>query len=246
MAVICITQARLGSSRLPSKVMMKIQGKPLLQYHLERAALAHSIDQHIVATTDKVIDLAIAEFCAEHGYNCFRGDEQDVLKRFYDAATVAGAQPDDIIVRLTGDCPLIAPELIDKAIESHQARSGTDYSHISKDYYPRGFDAEVFSMQTLTEAYLEATREAEREHVTPFIYNHPQRYQLNSVTGSTTAASRLRLCVDEPPDFELISRVIAFFGNDIIHTSGEKICSYVLEHTELIEINQSVVQITSH
>ncbi len=246
MTVICITQARLGSSRLPGKVMMDIQGKPLLQYHLERAALAQNMDQHIVATSDKEIDLGIAEFCDEHGYDCFRGDEADVLKRFYDAATVAGAKPSDLIVRLTGDCPLIAAEIIDKAIKSHQERSEVDYTHTSKDYYPRGFDAEVFSMQTLTEAYREATKDAEREHVTPYIYNHPQRYQLNAVTGKTTEASQLRLCVDEPPDFELISRIITFFGSDIIHTSGEKICNYVLEHTELFEINRSVVQIAAH
>ena len=163
---VAIIQARMTSSRLPGKVMMDIAGKPSLQLMLDRVKSADLLDQIIVATTVNFTDDSIVSLCEENGVNVFRGDEQDVLGRLFAAAEQEDAT---IVVRLTADCPMIDPELIDETVSSY-LRGGYDYvSNTIDRTYPDGMDVEVMSINALKEANKKANHPFLREHVTPYI-----------------------------------------------------------------------------
>src|SRR6185437_12951462 len=160
--VICITQARLGSTRLPGKVLMPIIGRPLLAWHLSRLGRAKAIDQVIVATTVLPQDDAIVELCRGLGIPVFRGSQEDVLERYLGAAARAGAAT---IVRVTSDCPLIDPGVVDELVAAYHARRpAIDYATLDRADFPRGLDADVFSRAALEEAGRDAHAPAEREH----------------------------------------------------------------------------------
>ncbi|MGE5403412.1 MAG: cytidylyltransferase domain-containing protein [Candidatus Saccharibacteria bacterium] len=206
MKVVLIIQARMTSTRLPGKILREIMGKPLLQYQIERLRkvdLAHEI---VIATTANNSDQPVVELCSKLGVKYFRGPEDDVLERFYRAALENQA---DVVVRLTGDCPVIDPLIVNKVIGLYlDNQDKVDYvSNVLQRTYPRGMDTEVFSFQVLREAFNEAAAPAEREHVTPFIYGQPNRYRLANV-AYTRDESRYRWTVDTPDDFELIKRII--------------------------------------
>ncbi|MFJ7746605.1 cytidylyltransferase domain-containing protein [Peribacillus sp. NPDC097295] len=206
MKVVAIIQARMGSSRLPGKVMKQVQGKPLLQYQLERIGKARLINKIVVATTTKETEQPIVDLCERLSVAIFRGPEDDVLTRFFDAAT---EHQTDIVVRLTADCPLIDPHTIDQALVEFLADVGK-YDYVSNTLvrtYPRGFDVEVFSMKALAQAFKEAKEAAYREHVTPYIYHHPKKFKLASFLNGTDFSS-LRLTVDTEDDLELITRLL--------------------------------------
>ncbi|WP_413736090.1 cytidylyltransferase domain-containing protein [Shewanella sp. BJSY2023SW005] len=245
MRVICITQARMNSGRLPGKVLTPIAGKPMLEYHVERVAQSTLIDTHIIATTEQESDQAIADYCRAKQLTCFRGDEQDVLKRFYQAAMSVGAKDDDLIIRLTGDCPLICPELIDQAVRKHQAGDAEQYTHISLAYYPRGFDVEVFSMANLKRAYHQAHCQAQREHVTLYLYSQPGAKIVPIETGQTSWGA-FRLCVDEIDDLRLVEQLIYLLGEDWLTAGPEKICNLLIEQPQLANINKHVAQRIAH
>lgn len=245
MRVICITQARMGSSRLPGKVLTLIAGQPMLEYHIERVAQSSLIDTHIIATSDQQSDQAIADYCQTKQLTCFRGDEQDVLARFYQAAMSVKAKDNDIIIRLTGDCPLICPELIDQAIRKHQAGDLDQYTHISLTYFPRGFDVEVFSMASLKRAYHQAHSQAQREHVTLYLYSQSGAKIVPIETGQTSW-SAFRLCVDEIDDLRLVQQLIDLLGEGWLTAGPEKICNLLIEHPRLADINKHVAQRIAH
>ncbi|MBO1256007.1 glycosyltransferase family protein [Alteromonas sp. 5E99-2] len=245
MKVICITQARMGSSRLPGKVLQRIHGRPMLDYHLLRVKQAKLIDAHIIATTAHDIDKPIVEFCKHYQQKYFCGDEQDVLGRFYFAALDVGAQPEDIIVRLTGDCPLISAELVDDVISIHKRGVKGQYTHVSLDFFPRGFDCEVFTMAMLEDAYQNATTQAQREHVTLYLYTQ----SANAVVPLTTGDAlwrQFRLCVDEPSDMRLVEEVLKQLGNNWLQASPKDICQLLLQDEQLASINKEVRQRTTH
>lgn len=206
MKTVIIVQARMTSTRLPGKVLKEVLGKPLLQYQVERLRQVKLADEIIIATTINMTDQPIVEFCEQFGIPYFRGSEKDVLSRYYYAAKDAHA---DVIVRITADCPVIDPQVIDKVVSyyySHQA----DYDYVSNaltSTYPIGMDTEVFSYKVLHEAYCEAREQPDREHVTPFIYRQPDRYRLANVAYERNESFR-RLTVDTIEDFELIKRII--------------------------------------
>lgn len=206
MRVVALVQARLGSTRLPGKVMRPVLGRPLIAYQLERIAQARSIDQWVVATTVEARDDPLVSFCQQQGFLCFRGSEDDVLKRFKEASD---AFPSEVIVRLTGDCPLIDPAYIDRTVQAFLAAYPIyDYlSNTQPRVIPRGLDVEVFSRQALLKADQLALLPAEREHVTLTFYRHPELYQLGEL-AETPRDLDLRLTVDTPEDFELIQRIL--------------------------------------
>lgn len=245
MRVICITQARMGSSRLPGKVLCLIHGKPMLEYHLLRVQQAKLVDEHVVATTTDENDASIVEYCKSHQQAFFCGDEQDVLSRFYLAALNVDAQPDDIIVRLTGDCPLISGKLIDDAIRLHKQGVHGQYTHVSLDYFPRGFDCEVFSMDMLTDAYNNATTPAQREHVTLYLYTQNRAVVVPLTTGKS-AWSKFRLCVDEVDDMRLVEELIGQLGGNWLQASPDTICQLLLQDEQLANINKAVQQRAAH
>lgn len=203
MRIVAIVQARTGSSRLPGKVLERIQGRSLLEHECARLALCSSISHRLVATTLAPQDDAIVDLCKENGIACFRGSESDVLARFAEAARWAEA---DIVVRLTADCPLIDFQVVDRVVEKFRV-GGYDYvSNCLTRTYPRGLDTEVFSIEALESAHQEAALDWEREHVTPFIYHRPQRFVLGNEAYPTDLSGH-RWTVDTPADLELVRRI---------------------------------------
>lgn len=197
----------MGSTRLPGKVLMPIAGRPMLSYQVERLRRISRAQRIVVATTLNAADDAIVDFCAAEAIDCTRGSEADVLSRYAQAARRYDAS---VVVRITADCPLIDPPLVDLAIATF-FEDGQPYDYVSnmlEPSWPYGMAVEVVAATALMEADMEASDPAEREHVTPFIYWRPSRYRLKSLTRSPDL-SGLRWTVDTPEDFELASRVLA-------------------------------------
>ena len=191
----------MGSTRLPGKVLKDIAGRPMLSYQMERLRRVKRAERIVVATTDQPADDAVERFCQKEKIACVRGSEHDVLARYHLAIE---RFPADVVVRITADCPLIDPAIVDEAIAAYEP----DYvSNMLEQTYPYGMAVEVFSAQALREAHREAKDPAEREHVTPFIYRRPQRYRLKSLTMAPNL-SHHRWTVDTPEDFELVSRLL--------------------------------------
>lgn len=205
MKIIAIIQARMGSTRLPGKVLKKVKDKPLLEYQLERIQQSQLINEIVIATTQNEKDQKIIEFCNARDIHVIQGSEENVLERYFQAAKEYDAE---VIVRLTSDCPLIDPELIDEVIRLFLESKDVDYaSNTLVRSYPRGLDIEVFAMKALLESYQQAILESEKEHVTPFIYNRPERFKLVNLE-SLEDYSYHRWTVDTEEDFELIQRII--------------------------------------
>lgn len=203
MTVLAILQARVSSSRLPGKVLKPVLGVAMLARQIERVRRAERIEQLVVATSVDAADDAIAALGADLGVPCHRGPLDDVLTRFILAARPYAPTH---IVRLTGDCPLADPALIDQVITHHLATAADYTSNTLPPTYPDGLDVEVVRMAALEVAAAEATRPAEREHVTLFIHQRPERFRLAAVRGDTDL-SHLRWTVDEPADFELVTAI---------------------------------------
>jgi len=242
MSVFCITQARLGSSRFPNKVLMPTEGIALLDYHMRRVQQSCLVDTHIVAIPDTQQDQKLESFCRGQGYSVFKGDELNVLSRFYQAAVAFGAQADDTIIRLTGDCPLICPQLIDEVVSSHLQKNAKGYSHLSLGYWARGLDIEVFSMATLQQTYMKASLPMEIEHVTYYIYTHPEQFTIMPIEGGNSRWAEYRLCVDESADFVLFETIVKALGDKWPTASGQYICELLDAKPHWIDINRDVAQ----
>ncbi len=242
MRVVLVNQARMTSTRLPGKVLLPVLDKPLLAYQLERLRRARRVDEIVVATTLNATDDPIVELCGQLGVSIYRGSELDVLDRYYQAAKAHSA---DVVVRVTSDCPVIDPALVDQVIAAY-AEGGYDYiANTRERTFPRGMDCEVFSMAALTEAWNEGRLPYEREHVTPFLYQHPERYRIGNVASGREGGNSLglhRWTVDTPEDFDLIQRIIttlypvkpAFTMNDIL--------AEFERHPDWMQINQHIRQ----
>jgi glutamate-1-semialdehyde 2,1-aminomutase len=232
--IVAIIQARLGSTRLPEKVLKDLDGKPLLSWVVERAIQARSLDAVCVATTDQPEDDRIAELANELGVQAFRGSEQNVLDRYYQAAKQLNAQ---VVVRLTGDCPFLDPKVIDNVVDAF-LEGDCDYaSNTLRPTYPDGLDTEVFTMQALERAWREATLPSEREHVTPYIRKKPEIFRLHNVTQEQDL-SDFRLTVDEPADLELARLVAKQFARKEFCT--DEVVAFLRERTEVANLNKSI------
>ena len=201
--ILGILQARASSRRLPGKVLKPILGRPMLERQIERLRRARRMDKLVVATSTDASDDPIAALCRQLAVDCFRGSLDDVLDRFYQAARPHAPRA---VVRLTGDCPLADPGVIDELIDRHVAGDFDYTSNTIERSYPDGLDAEVMELRCLEAAWREAALPSEREHVTPFIYHHPERFRLGRLVQSPDL-SRLRWVVDEPEDFAFISAI---------------------------------------
>jgi glutamate-1-semialdehyde aminotransferase/spore coat polysaccharide biosynthesis protein SpsF (cytidylyltransferase family)/predicted dehydrogenase len=200
---VAIIQARMGSSRLPGKSMAEIEGRPMLWHVVQRVKRASLVDRVVVATSTNRADDAIAGMCLQEGIPCHRGSENDVLDRFYGAARAEKAA---WVVRITADCPLIDPEVIDRVVRRFQ-RGDLDYaSNAMVRSYPDGLDTEVFSFSALERAWHEAAKTSEREHVTPYLRSEKFR-TANVESNSTSLYQHYRWTVDELQDLEFIRAV---------------------------------------
>jgi len=205
MRVVITIEARMRSSRLPGKVLSPILGRPMLARMIERLQRVRRADAIVVATTEHPADEPIAKLAEELGVGCFRGSEDDVLDRVLKAARSADA---DLIVETTADCPLIDPGVIDQLIATFQSNAVDYCSNVLKPSYPRGLDCQVFPVSVLARV-AELTRDpADREHVSLYIYEHPELFRLLTVaSGLPKEAGLLRLTVDTPEDLELVRRI---------------------------------------
>lgn len=213
MKTVAIVQARMGSTRLPNKVMKQISGVPMIELLLARLARATEIDEIIVATSEDERNQPLADHVLELGYRCFRGSENDVLDRYLQAAKNAAA---DVVVRITGDCPIIDPGLVNAAISRFKAADIDYLSNISPPSYPDGLDTEVFTFSALERAAHEAVDAFDREHVTPYLRVAGKFRQ--ATMQNNEDLSSLRWTVDEPADFEVIAKVFKHFAPDIHFT----------------------------
>ncbi len=204
--VVAIVQARMGSTRLPNKVLKSIEHKPMMELLLSRLSKAKEIEQIIVATSTNENNNSLAKLIESLGYFCFRGSETDVLSRYFGAAEAVSA---DVIIRITGDCPLVDPELVDLMLKRFVTEDVDYYSNISPPSFPDGLDIEIFKFSALKTAFHETKESFDHEHVTPYIRNSG-KFRTASFKNEEDLSS-LRWTVDEEEDFEVISAVFKHF-----------------------------------
>jgi spore coat polysaccharide biosynthesis protein SpsF len=240
MKVVAISQARMSSTRLPGKVMMRVLGRTLLDWHISRVRRAKNVDQVIVASTTNPADDALCAHAAELGAEVFRGPEDDVLARYVGAADKYDA---DVVVRVTSDCPLIDPAVIDDTIVTFlSAKPRADYGcNRLPQTYPRGMDTEVLWAEALREAYHEAQAAQDREHVTLFLWRQPDRYRLVNAPARGDH-SRLRWTVDTPEDYVLVRRLIEGLAPSHQNFTLDDCLAFIARYPELEAINQHIEQ----
>ena len=204
--ILAVVQARMSSTRLPGKVLKPILGRPMLLHQLDRVRRATLLDRLVVATSTDDSDDHVVRMCRDSGYDCERGSLHDVLDRFWQVASRDGAEH---IVRLTGDCPLTDPAVIDLVVDAHLT-TGADYSSNSRPRptWPDGLDVEVVRAGVLEQAWREAATPSDREHVLPFVWTRPSRFRLNAVNGEMDLG-HWRWSVDEPFDFQRVEAIFA-------------------------------------
>lgn len=236
MNVTAIIQARTGSTRLPGKVLMRLADRTVLGHVIMRVKAIPSIDQVVVATTVLPEDLAICEEAMNCGVSVYRGSETHVLSRYYEAAVEAGS---DVVVRFTSDCPLLDPDIADAVIRDF-LQNGYDYARLGLDTYPRGLDTEVFTFAALKRAYEQAEKAYEKEHVTPYILEHPEQFRIQ-VYNQRENDSRYRLTLDTPEDWELIRKIyFELYQGEIVKWPTVK--KLLEARPDLVRINAGVVQ----
>jgi len=233
MSTVIIIQARVGSTRLPNKVLTDIAGKPMLQRVIERCSKSKNIDAVMVATTDSALDDPIVALCESIGIPVYRGSEEDVLDRYKQAADMIDA---DVIVRVTSDCPLIDSEILDSMIEQFTNAKPDYASNVIERTYPRGLDCEIFTRDILERVWNEANQKHEREHVTPYILENPEKFTILSIVGERDE-SQHRWTVDTVQDLAFVQAVYKALGKN-----GAFEWHDILE---LVEINPNLQQINA-
>ena len=225
---VAIIQARMGSSRLPGKVLLDLGGQSMLARTLNRTGRAAGLDELVVATTTDKGDDALQKFCERAGYACFRGNAYDVLDRYYQCTKMVAAET---VVRITADCPFIAPEEITRLLKVYQKG---EYDFVAnrlpppfKRTTPIGMDTEIVSFKNLERAWQEAKEPYEREHVMPYFYDTPGRFRVKLVQHQPSLG-HLRFTVDTPEDLALAREIFAAFGNRDDFTLAELLAANAL------------------
>jgi len=230
----CIVQARMGSSRLPGKVMKKIIDGYLLDYVIKQLLSSKKIQKIIVATTDLVEDNVICNHLRSQKIDFFRGSSEDVLDRYYECAKQYQV---DVIVRITADNPLIDPNIVDLTINKYENQKCDLATNTITRTFPYGTEVEVFSLKALEKAWKFAKKPSEREHVTPYFYNNPTKFKIHHVQNQKNL-STFRWTVDQIEDFVLVQKIVSKINknpilmNDVIHL--------LTKEPELLDINKNV------
>jgi spore coat polysaccharide biosynthesis protein SpsF len=244
MKTCAIIEARMSSSRLPGKILLPVVGKPLLALLVERLKRAPSLDHIVIATTSNATDDPVEELAGKIGVGCFRGSEEDVLSRVLQAAKNDSC---DVIVEITGDCPLIDPEIVETLIRIYQENSYDYVSNVLKLTYPNGMDTQVFSTATLEKVASLTNDPVDHEHVSLYIYEHPEIFSLFNLESNIPEKYwNMRLTVDTREDFELIKNIYeelypknpAFVLSDIIELLEKR--------EELVNLNRHIQQKKVH
>lgn len=237
MRVGIISQARMSSSRLPGKILRQVDGRPLIQWHLDRLKSANA--EVMIATTTNGLDDLVEEQAEIAGVSVFRGSEHDVLARFAGAAEIAEY---DAVVRVTSDCPLIPADVINSAVRIYRSLDDERayVTNCLERTYPRGFDCEVFSSALLQEAHKNATQQSQREHVTPYFYDGSSQTNVHHLKRDQDGAERFRLTVDTILDrdfFVELARRDSLWLRD-----SNEIIQLLIENEDLAHINSTVRQ----
>ncbi|MEF9951697.1 MAG: glycosyltransferase family protein [Clostridium sp.] len=235
-----IIQARMGSTRLPGKVMKKIEGHSILAHDIMRIKQANEIKDIIIATTIKEEDNLIVNEATIYGAKVYRGSEDNVLERYYYAAKENNV---DTVIRITSDCPLIDPRILDKMIKEYD---NNDYEYMSNQSakleertFPRGLDIEIFSFKLLEDAYFNAKHDYQKEHVTPYIYeNCTNKYHFKNGANY----SKYRWTLDTQEDLEAIRYIYSYLYKGKHDFYMDEVISLMIEHPEIVEINSEIKQ----
>ena len=236
----------MASTRLPGKVLLPIEGRPVLWHIVNRLRAVPQVHDVVIATGDRVPDDPIESFAHDAGIACFRGSEDDVLDRFYQAARTFRGDP---VVRVTADCPLIDPQLVSAVVALYETTrptpdlvsvatgAGVANAGFREARFPDGLDAEVIGMSALTQAWNEANRPSDREHVTAFIWRQPGRFAIRHLTSQAGDLSELRWTLDHPEDFEMITRIYdaLYQGNRCFGAAD--VLAFLRAHPEVSAIN---------
>ncbi|MFH2135419.1 MAG: glycosyltransferase family protein [Pseudomonadota bacterium] len=240
MKIIATIEARMTSSRLPGKVLMQAAGKPMLEHLVERLRAVPSLDGVVLATTVNATDDELEDFSKKVGIVCYRGSEQDVMARVIGAAETAGA---DIVVEITGDCPIIDPQIVEQTIAMFKAHQADYVSNAHIRSYPDGMDVQVFHLSTLKRSMSMTEDMLDHEHVTLHIRNHPEIFShVHLVAPPEIHWPELGLTLDEPKDFELIKKVIEHFEPTNPLFSCLDVVRLLRNKPEWVSINQAVVR----
>lgn len=223
----------MASTRLPGKILLPLGNKTILENVVDRVKKAKYIDDAVVATTTEKEDDVVVNLCKDKSIKYFRGDMDDVLDRYYQTAVKFGC---DNICRITSDCPLIDPTVIDLVVEKYLTGK---YDYVSnsrlKATYPDGLDTEVFSFKSLERAWKEAFLKSEREHVTPYIWKNPDKFFISNVENNLDW-SNYRLTIDEKKDYELLQKVFA----EVSDLTTDNIITFLIKHEEIKKINENI------
>lgn len=228
----------MGSSRLPNKVLLELAGKTVLEHVIQRTLQSKFVNEVIVATTISKLDLQLVQYCSSKNIRVFIGSEDNVLDRFYQAAKLL--QPKNII-RITSDCPMIDPDVIDHIGNIH-IRESTDYtSNTLDETFPDGLDAEVFTFEALKTAWQDATLLSEREHVTPYIKKNPEKFKLFSVKSDINL-SHHRWTIDQQQDYTFLSSVFSRLYNNNPDFRMKDVLNLLVEEPGLSKINDNIIR----
>jgi spore coat polysaccharide biosynthesis protein SpsF (cytidylyltransferase family) len=236
--VACIIQARLNSSRLPGKVLFDIEGKTVLERVVERAKRSKFAKEVIVATTIRKDDLAIVNVCSSNGIRVYCGSEEDVLDRYYQVASLVQAEN---IVRITADCPLIDPDIMDKVIRLHFYKKADYSANTIKETFPDGEDVEVFKFETLKKAWENANLFSEREHVTAYIKKHPEIFKLVNLECKKDM-SKKRWTLDDSKDYIFIKAVYENLYKKNPLFGMNEILRFISKNPKLERINKHIIR----
>jgi len=234
MKIVALVQARMGSTRLPGKVLKTIVNKPMIELLLTRLSRSNELDEIVVATSEEKQNDHLQAVVESLGFRCTRGSEKDVLSRFYESAKFVGA---DVIVRITGDCPLVDSTLVDECIKSYKNSNVDYFSNINPATYPDGLDIEVTSFESIERANDETSSKSDREHVTPYIRNSDSF--LKSSIQHTEDLSNLRWSVDEPEDLIVVTNVFEHFSPNIFF-DWKQVLELRRLHPKLFQVNQKI------
>lgn len=239
-----IMQARVNSSRLPGKVLKKLKGKTILEHDIERIKQAKEVDGIIIATTERPEDIDIVSIARKCGVEVFCGSEDDVLSRYYYAAKKFQV---DHIIRITSDCPLIDPFIIDEVIQCYRQREVDIITNVPNEWetmtYPRGLDLEIFSYQWLEKAFLEAKSQYDREHVSPYIYKYAKKRYYYKYEKDY---SQYRWTLDTIEDWQVIQKIYEHFYKGEHNFYFRDIINFMEENPEIAKLNCDIQQKLEH
>jgi spore coat polysaccharide biosynthesis protein SpsF len=232
-----IIQARMTSSRLPGKILLKVMGRPIISYLLERLRFCRRVDEIVLATTINDADDALISAVEKENILIYRGSENDVLDRYYQAAK---AHHIDHIMRITADCPLIDPQLCDHVVEIYQ-QSEVEFAFLGPTF-AEGLDCAVFSFQALEKAWREARLKSEREHVTPYLHNHPEYFRKVDIQNDQDD-SHYRITVDEESDFQVVKEILLnLYRNGEYPFLINEIKTFLDSHPEIFNLNAHIIR----